>query len=156
MGASSASTGAEQYIVGLIDEAVRVRQPIAIDSTGLISFLFNERSIAALIDSLLSHPGAPKIIWTISLAEMTAIADDHQTIAAVQRDFNEIPNLTIVDFDQRHAIEAAYVRAATGLRLPDAAIVVTARLAEASALIAASGSGAASRSASPTTTWTIS
>ena len=138
MGASSASTGAEQYITGLIDEAVRIRQPIAIDSTGLISFLYNELPIAALIDSILSHPDAPKIISTISRAEMTtrlAIAGDHQAIAAIQRDFNEIPNLSIVDFDQRHAIEAAYVRAATGLRLPDAAIVATARLAEASALI---------------------
>ena len=43
--------------------------------------------------------------------------------------------MTIIDLDQRHAIEAAYVRAATGLKLPDAAIIATARLARATTLI---------------------
>ncbi len=40
-----------------------------------------------------------------------------------------------MDLDQKHAIETAYVRAATGLKLPDAAIVATALLAGAVALI---------------------
>jgi predicted nucleic acid-binding protein len=37
--------------------------------------------------------------------------------------------------DQKHALEAAHVRAQTGLKLPDAAIVATARLADAHTLI---------------------
>jgi PIN domain nuclease of toxin-antitoxin system len=50
-------------------------------------------------------------------------------------DLAKLAPVTIVDLDQRHAIETAYVRAATGLKLPDAAIIATARLAGAAALI---------------------
>jgi hypothetical protein len=43
--------------------------------------------------------------------------------------------LRCADFDQTHAIETAFVRAETRLKLPDAAIVATARLADAFAIL---------------------
>jgi len=138
MGESGASTEPERYVARLVAESVQTRRPIVVDSATLIDFLSNKEPVADLIDSILSHSQAAKVLSTISLAEMTtrlARAGDDEGIVAVRRDFAALPGLRFVDFDQRHAIEAAYVRAATGLKLPDAAIIATARLADASALI---------------------
>ena len=46
-----------------------------------------------------------------------------------------MPRLRVVDLDQPHAVEAAWVRAQTGLKLPDAAIIATGRRAGAGVLI---------------------
>ena len=46
-----------------------------------------------------------------------------------------LPGLTLVGIDERGARETALVRAATGLPLPDAAVVAAARLVNAVALI---------------------
>lgn len=138
MGESGASTGPERYVARLVSAAVQTRRPIVIDSATLIDFLSKKAPVTALVRAILTHPQARKVISTISLAEMTtrlARASDDEGIATIQRDFAAVPRLSIVDLDQRHAIETAYVRAATGLKLPDAAIVATARLADASALI---------------------
>lgn len=60
---------------------------------------------------------------------------DMARVAAIHRALLALPGLTIIDFDQRHAVEAALVRGLTGLRLPDAAVIAAARLAGAGALV---------------------
>lgn len=64
-----------------------------------------------------------------------ATSGEQALIGRTWRDLQAIPGLSIVDFDQQHALEAAFVRAQTTLKFPDAAIVATARLANARALL---------------------
>ena len=78
------------------------------------------------------------VISAITLAEVVtrlAMQGDRARVNAVRTALAGLPSLSIIDFDQQHPVETAYVRAQTGLKLPDAAIVATARLADASALI---------------------
>ena len=60
---------------------------------------------------------------------------DRNILERTLRDLRAIPRLLIINFGQEHALEAAFVRARTGLKFPDAAIVATARLANAHSII---------------------
>jgi predicted nucleic acid-binding protein len=132
------SAGARGYIDRLIAVAILGGSPVCIDSAPLIDFAARNEPTSSLLRPLLRHHYAPIVISTITLAEVIArptaegnsrgVTDIHQTLLA-------LPNMLIVDLDQQHALETAVVRADTGLKLPDAAIVATARLAGAGALI---------------------
>jgi PIN domain nuclease of toxin-antitoxin system len=136
--AGGATSGPRQYIDRLIADAARTQRPIVLDSAPLIDFLARHLSVGNLVRPILLNLEVPKMISTVTLSEVTtgaATINDHARLNAVWNFFTELPNMSIIDFDQRHAVEAAYVRAASGLKLPDAAIVATARLAGATALI---------------------
>ncbi len=78
------------------------------------------------------------VISTITLAEaVTRPARDGNAdrVNAIHRGLLTLPRMHIIELDQRHAIETAYVRGQTGLKLPDACVIATARLANAYALI---------------------
>lgn len=94
--------------------------------------------MADLLTPLLDSPSTPVVVSTVALAELIVrpIRDgDAARVGLILSRLRSLPHLSIVDFDQRHAIETATVRARTGLKLPDAASVATARLAGASALL---------------------
>lgn len=138
MEARGATSAPRKYIDRLIADAARTRRPTVFDSAPLIDFLSRHLGLSTLVRTILLNREAPKAISTITLNEITTGAAsilDHARVSEIWQFFADIPNMSIVDFDQRHAIEAAYVRAATGLKLPDAAIVATARLAGAIALL---------------------
>jgi predicted nucleic acid-binding protein len=118
--------------------AVSGRQPICFDSAPLIDYVALQEPVATLLRPLLETADVPVVISAISLAEVVirpAMAADHARVAAIHRALIAVPSLTIVEFDPRHAIEAALVRGLTGLRLPDAAVIATARLAGAGELV---------------------
>jgi PIN domain nuclease of toxin-antitoxin system len=98
--------------------------------------------MAALLRSLLLHPDLAIVISTITLAEVTARPareGDIKRVTSVHRSLRALPRMRIIDYDQQHAIATAYVRGQTQLKLPDAAIVATARLANAFAIIGNDG-----------------
>ena len=114
------------------------RQPICLDSSALIDFAAPNEPVASLIEPLLVTPDIPVVISTISLAELVtrpARLGDFARVQALHAALLRLPGLTLVPFDADHALEAAAVRAQTNLPLPDAAIIATARRANASALI---------------------
>ena len=112
--------------------------PLSIDSAPLIDYFAGGEPISSLLDPLLQDPTIQVVVSTIALAELVTrpvTQGDQARVSDTRRALLRLPGLTLVDLDERHAIETAHVRAATGLRLPDAAVVATARLASASALI---------------------
>jgi len=132
------SAAANRYVEGLMAVAILGGGPICIDSAPLIDFVARRQPTGALLRPLLRHRRVPIVMSTITLAEIVArpAADgNRERVRAIRRILLTLPNLVIIDLDQRHALATAVVRAETGLKLPDAAIVATARLAGASALI---------------------
>ena len=114
------------------------RRPLSFDSGPLIDYITRVEPVTSLLRSVLLDPSVPVVISTISLAEIVtrpANQGDLARVRTIRTGLLAFPLLQIVDFDQTHAIEAAIVRGQTALKLPDAAVVATARLANAVALI---------------------
>ena len=133
-----ASLGAWRFVLRLADQAEATARPLCIDSAALVDVAARHEPTTSLLAPLLHDPDVPAVVSTIALAELVtrpARSRDHARVDAILAALGGLPGLTIIDFDQQHAIETAYVRAQTGLKLPDAAIVATARLVDASALI---------------------
>lgn len=104
----------------------------------MIAVISAHQPTAGLLRPLLRDPELPVVISTVTLTEVvTRPARDANAgrVTAIHQALRALPRFEIVDFDQQHAIEAAYVRGQTALRLPDAAIVATARLANAFAIL---------------------
>jgi PIN domain nuclease of toxin-antitoxin system len=129
---------ARTTLARLTEAARRDRRPICLDSSVLIDFIADQDPVASLLEPILLTPSVPKIISAVTLAELLtrpAQQRDALRVRTVHGLLRSLPGLSIVALDQRHAVETAQVRAETGLKLPDAAIVATARLAGAGALI---------------------
>jgi PIN domain nuclease of toxin-antitoxin system len=91
-----------------------------------------------LLAPLLEDADLDIVASVITLAEAVARparAGDRQRVAAVAAALTALPRFRFIDFDRSHALEAAFVRGSTDLKLPDAAIIATARLANSIALI---------------------
>lgn len=130
--------GAELQIRSLIELATFDHQPICLDSGPLIDYVAQQQPTTSLLEPMLLDPAVSIVISTITVTEAVtrpAMQDDRPRVDTIVEALRGIPGLRIVDFDQGHAVEAAIVRGLTGLKLLDAAIVATARLANASALL---------------------
>jgi predicted nucleic acid-binding protein len=53
--------------------------------------------------------------------------NDNILVDSITKFINHFPNLKIVDIDKNIALQAAQIRAKTGLKLPDALIIASAR-----------------------------
>jgi len=134
----SSQPAAARYVDRLVREAIAAGQPVCFDSTAMIAYISLEQPVAALLGRLIDDRRLAKIVSTITLAEVLTRPEargDASLVAEIRDAFGRVPNFRIVDFDQDHAAATAAVRAQTGLKLPDAAIVATARLAGAGALL---------------------
>lgn len=133
-----AGSKAREYIGRLAAQSILDGRPLCLDSSGLVDYFARNDPIASLLRPLLLAPEVAVAVSMISLTELVtrpAMSDDRHRVDATRAALLALPGLRLVDLDQRHAVETAYVRGATGLKLPDAAIVATARLANASALL---------------------
>lgn len=131
------SPRARRYVARLAALASTTRRPFCFDSTSLIDYFARNEPAASLLDPLLLAPNVSVVVSTISLAELVTRATAQGNlarVATVHAALLRLPAIAVVALDQTHALETAAVRADTGLKLPDAAIVATARLANASAL----------------------
>lgn len=129
---------AADFIGQLAARSVSSGRPLCFDSSALIDYFAGNDPIASLLGPLLETSAVTVVVSTISLAELvtrSAKADDQEQVEAIYAALLALPGSRLVGLDERHAIEAAFVRAETGLKLPDAAIVATARLAGAIALV---------------------
>jgi PIN domain nuclease of toxin-antitoxin system len=104
----------------------------------VIAYVTGEEPIASLIGPLLEDADLDVVVSAITLAEAVtrpARAGDRTRVNMVAAALAALPRFHLIDFDRPHALEAAFVRGQTDLKLPDAAIVATARLANAIAII---------------------
>ena len=132
------SAGARRFVERLASQAETTGQPLALDSVVLIDYFAGNEPVASLLDVPLLHPAVPVVVSTVALSELvtrSATVGDQARINAVIAALRAFPHLRLADFDGDHALETAFVRARTNLRLPDAAIVATAVLANAGALL---------------------
>ena len=133
-----APSGAQRILDGLTRQAALDLRPLSFDSGPLIDYIIRVEPVTSLLRSVLSNPSVSVVISAITLAEVVtrpASQGDLARVSIIHNGLLAIPHLRIADLDQPHAIETAIVRGQTGLKLPDAAVVATPRLAKASALI---------------------
>lgn len=122
----------------VISRAIQLELPIAIDSSALIGYLRNEAPIANQIATVIDNEDLVVIISSVTLSEAlvrTAAMFGRQRVELVVQSIQELASLEVVVFGEAHAIDAALVRAETRLKLPDAAIIATARVAGAIAIV---------------------
>lgn len=123
---------------GAIARALELEQPIAFDSSAFIAFLRNEDPIAGVVAPVLESDDLTIVLSSLTLSESlvrTASLFGRSRVEVVVESIYRLAAVRIIPFDREHAIEAAVVRAETRLKLPDAAIVATARIAGAIAIV---------------------
>lgn len=120
-----------------LERAIRWRQPISLDSSALIAFLANEAPVASLIAQVLESQ-ANLVLSAIAVSEAlvrTAATGDRALLETIVESLRTTARIRIVPFGELELIETATLRAQTRLKLPDAAIVATARIVEAVAIL---------------------
>lgn len=121
-----------------VSRAVQLELPIAIDSSALIAYLRDEMPIANVVAQVIDDEDVHVVLSSVTFSEAllrTAALFGRERVELVVQSIRSLPSIEIVGFDNEHAIDAALVRAETRLKLPDAAIVATARVAGAIALV---------------------
>lgn len=121
----------------ILERGRRENAPISLDSSALIAYLADEEPLASYVAELLESD------VRIMLSAIAASESLVRTVETYGRDFadsivaslQESGEIHLVPFGKSQLIETAIIRSETRLKLPDAAIVATARVAGAIALI---------------------
>ncbi|WP_422448818.1 type II toxin-antitoxin system VapC family toxin [Thermoanaerobacterium sp. DL9XJH110] len=82
------------------------------------------------IFSLVKNGDVQGYMSVISVAELLVKPlklNDNILVDSITKFINHFPNLKIVDIDKNIALQAAQIRAKTGLKLPDALIIASAK-----------------------------
>ncbi len=114
---------------------------IALDTMVFSYHLANHPRYALLTEAVLDAVESGQVAGlttTITLAEILTVpakAGDREALQDYQIYLTRFPNLEVVPLDATLARETALVRAATGLRTPDAVQIAAARLAGADAIV---------------------
>jgi PIN domain nuclease of toxin-antitoxin system len=133
-----ASVSARAYIGRLIDEAALRERPLALDSQVLILYLEDRAPIAGLVTPIIEQRVVPVVISSVTLAEVLVLParqGDPAGIESLRRAVLGLPSLAVVPLDIAVAVETALVRGQFGFHLPDAAVIATARMLNASGLV---------------------
>lgn len=119
------------------ERALRRGESIALDSSALIAYLAGEEPYALIVAQLIESPVnlvLPAIATSEALVRI-AREQDRDALDTIVASFGNAPNISIVSFDIPQLIETALLRAEANLKFPDAAIIATARLAGAIAIV---------------------
>jgi PIN domain nuclease of toxin-antitoxin system len=122
----------------LIESANLAGHPIALDSSALISFLEQREPYASLLIPLIDAGSAEILLSSVAIAEALVLPARLGGLEVVEQTLRAIlalPSLRTIALDDDVAAMTAVVRARTGLKLPDAAIVAAALIGDAHALI---------------------
>jgi predicted nucleic acid-binding protein len=119
------------------DAAIQLGLPIALDSSALIAFLTDEQPVGPLVARLTSSQ-VKLVLSAIVISESlvrTARFVERSFLDTVVLSLHTDPIFQVVPFGTEQIVETALVRVETRLKFPDAAIVATARVAGAIALV---------------------
>lgn len=122
----------------MIESANLAGHPIALDSSALISFLEQREPYASLLVPLIDTGSAAILLSSVAIAEALVLPARLGGLEVVEQTLRAIlalPSLRTIALDDDVAAMTAVVRARTGLKLPDAAIVAAALIGDAHALI---------------------
>lgn len=111
--------------------------PIALDSSALIAFLTNQQPVGPLVAKLTSSK-VRVVLSAIVISESlvrTARFVERSFLESVAQSLHRESIFQVVPFGAEQIVETAIVRVETRLKFPDAAIVATARVAGAIALV---------------------
>jgi predicted nucleic acid-binding protein len=125
-------------LASITSQAVEFDRPIVVDSSAFIAYLGDEPPTASLVASIIDNGELQVIVPAIVLSEalVRVVAEYGQDgVERTLKSIDRILSVEIVGFDREQAIEAARIRAQTRLKLPDAAIIATARVAGALAIV---------------------
>jgi hypothetical protein len=90
------------------------------------------------LKAIIEHPGIPVGISTMTLAETLAgpaKLGDELTMLRIRSGLKRLPAFAIAPFDEETASVAAWIRGQTGLKLPDAGVIASARQAKAVCIV---------------------
>lgn len=125
-----------------LDKAVRAasraNRPIALDTQILIGHMEQREEVAPLVSAFIADPTVLKILSTVTVAEILTLPATRETeehVLVICEAIYRIPGLRVVDLGRDVAVTTATVRARTGLRLPDAAVIATAIVSDAFAVV---------------------
>lgn len=113
---------------------LRKQKKIMIDTNIVIYFLEGDEvfeGISREVFSIIERGEAKGFISVISVAEILVKPMklcNSQLVEKINRFLNIFPNLYIHGIDRSIAIEAANIRAVTGLKMPDALIIASAKV----------------------------
>jgi hypothetical protein len=132
------SFAARRSIQRIVEAAIRSDRPVAVDSSALILFLEDHEPYAQLLVPLLDAGGAEILISSVTVAEALvhpARLGAVTVLELARQAILKIPGAITIPLDNVSAVQTAIVRARTGLKLPDAAIIAAAQIGNACALI---------------------
>lgn len=121
----------------VIERAISDDAPISLDSSALIAYLAGEQPQNGLIEQLLESD-AQIVISAITASESfvrTVETYGRKVAEDILASLENPGRLRLVPFGRSHLMETAAIRSLTRLKLPDAAIVATARVAGAIAIV---------------------
>jgi predicted nucleic acid-binding protein len=119
--------------------------PIVIDTSVLIAYLDGgevfSRASAVLLDQLVAGGSHPAVISAVTVTECMVLPFRASSSAVVTAAtfLGHFPNLRVRPIDHEVAMEAARVRALTGLRTPDALVIATALVEGIATLVTGDG-----------------
>ena len=135
---SQPSFGARRYIKQLSIDAIEQNRPIAFDTSALIPFLERRPRYGPLLLPLFGQFGPRATISSVALAELLVVParDGGATrVEITRRAVLNLPRIVTVPLDDVAAGRTALVRARTGLKFPDAAVLAAALSMDAIAII---------------------
>jgi predicted nucleic acid-binding protein len=119
------------------DSAAQLGLPIALDSSALIALLTDAQPVGPLVAKLTSTQ-IKLVLSAIVISESlvrTARYVERSFLESVALSLHTDPNFQVIPFGADQIVETALVRVETRLKFPDAAIVATARMAGAVAIV---------------------
>jgi hypothetical protein len=126
---SIVSFAARRYISELKNQAILQQQPIGLDASALIPLLENFPAYASLLSPLVRTTEPQLVISALTLTEVLVHAGRDRDLLEVRRVRQAvlgIPGIVCVSLDQGNAARTALIRASTGLKIPDAAVIAAA------------------------------
>lgn len=122
----------------VIEQAISLQQPIALDTSALLEFFSGTDPFADMVGRILENTSIPIVCSTVVLAEALvrpARSGDRHRVETIRAALEYRPNSRIVSFDCDQAVEAAWIRASTNLKLPDSAVIAAAVTSDAIGLV---------------------
>jgi predicted nucleic acid-binding protein len=126
-------------------DALGAPGPIVVDTSVLISYLDGDEAFSPaatiLLDELVAGGTHPALVSAVSVTEclVRPFRAGPAAVSTAATFLGHFPNLRVRSIDHGVAMEAARVRALTGLRTPDALVIATALVDGVGTIVTADG-----------------
>jgi hypothetical protein len=122
----------------LIDQAILRQRPIVLDTSALLEFFSGTDPFAPLVARILEDTAIPIVHSALTLSEALvrpSKGGDFELVESIRTALEHRENTRLAVFDSEQAVETAWIRAITNLKLPDSAVIAAARTHEAVGIV---------------------